>query len=252
MSSQSTVTDRDVHAMLAITRAYTDEEDDTGGGLPWQLLHDLRDLVECDQLAVSGQDTQKWDFFVEQEVPRIIFSSADLEAYEETYREHYWTSTCSLPDRMNDPTLVFRDSDVLSPEAARHDAMHIDLLHPAGQVHEIMVCLDAGGPQRTVRLLFARGPGADFSDRDLAVLTLLRPHLQTAYDTAERRRRGVAPLTARQRVVMRHVAAGYTNAQIARRMDISPATVRKHLENVFARLDVDNRGAAVAEVSRLL
>ena len=44
---------------------------------------------------------------------------------------------------------------------------------------------------------------------------------------------------------MQYVAAGFTNAQIARRMRVSEGTVRKHLENVFARLSVTSRTAAI-------
>jgi hypothetical protein len=38
-----------------------------------------------------------------------------------------------------------------------------------------MLCLP-GGPGRTMRLILFRGPGPDFSERDRALLTLLRPH----------------------------------------------------------------------------
>jgi DNA-binding NarL/FixJ family response regulator len=41
------------------------------------------------------------------------------------------------------------------------------------------------------------------------------------------------------------VAAGHTNRQIARRFGISEGTVRTHLENIYARLQVSSRTAAV-------
>jgi DNA-binding NarL/FixJ family response regulator len=40
-------------------------------------------------------------------------------------------------------------------------------------------------------------------------------------------------------------AAGHTNTQIARRLGISEGTVRTHLENIYERLDVSSRTAAV-------
>jgi DNA-binding NarL/FixJ family response regulator len=118
--------------------------------------------------------------------------------------------------------------------------------HFRGQVeHEMMVCLPAG-PGRSVRLIFFRGAGADFTERDRGLLALLRPHLHEAYRVAERRRRGdTLELTPRQRELLHLVADGYTNAQIGRRLGLSEATVRKHLENIFARLRVTNRTAAV-------
>lgn len=53
-------------------------------------------------------------------------------------------------------------------------------------------------------------------------------------------------LTARERQVLERVAAGDRNAEIAIRLGISPLTIRKHLENVFAKLGVENRTAAAA------
>jgi len=96
-----------------------------------------------------------------------------------------------------------------------------------------------------VRLTLNRGPGPDFSERDRAVLTLLGPHLDQAYLDAERRRHPVPQLTARQTGLLDLVAAGHTNTQIARRLGISEGTVRTHLENIYERLQVSSRTAAV-------
>jgi hypothetical protein len=41
------------------------------------------------------------------------------------------------------------------------------------------------------------------------------------------------------------VAAGHTNAQIARRLGISEGTVRTHLENIYRLLKVSSRTGAV-------
>jgi DNA-binding NarL/FixJ family response regulator len=74
---------------------------------------------------------------------------------------------------------------------------------------------------------------------------LLRPHLQQAYLEAERRRHPVPQLTARHWDLLRLLAAGHTNAQIARRLGISEGTVRTHLENIYEELHVSSRTAAV-------
>jgi DNA-binding NarL/FixJ family response regulator len=53
-------------------------------------------------------------------------------------------------------------------------------------------------------------------------------------------------LTPRQWELLSLVAAGHGNAQIARRLGLSPGTVRKHLENIYSRLGVSPRTAALA------
>jgi DNA-binding CsgD family transcriptional regulator len=55
-----------------------------------------------------------------------------------------------------------------------------------------------------------------------------------------------AGLTARELQVIRLVAAGHTNREIAERLVISDKTVARHLHNVFAKLDLPNRSAATA------
>lgn len=54
------------------------------------------------------------------------------------------------------------------------------------------------------------------------------------------------PLTARQRQVLRLVAAGHTNAQTARRLATEPTTVNRHMSEIFKRLGVHDRAHAVA------
>ena len=53
-------------------------------------------------------------------------------------------------------------------------------------------------------------------------------------------------LTPRQRTILDQVATGATNAQIAANLEISPATVNKHLEQIYRRLDIHSRTAAAA------
>jgi DNA-binding CsgD family transcriptional regulator len=129
--------------------------------------------------------------------------------------------------------------------------MYCDLYQPQGIDHELMLTLPARpgqtpGPGRTLRLFLFRGPGADFSEADRALLTLLRPHLHQAYLDAERRRHPRPELTARHWQLLDLLAAGHTNAQIARRLGLSEGTVRTHLENIYRRLQVSNRVAAVS------
>jgi DNA-binding CsgD family transcriptional regulator len=53
-------------------------------------------------------------------------------------------------------------------------------------------------------------------------------------------------LTGRELDVLRLVAVGNSNAEIAERLVLSDKTVARHLTNIFAKLDVPSRTAAVA------
>ena len=55
-----------------------------------------------------------------------------------------------------------------------------------------------------------------------------------------------ACLTARELQVLELVARGMSSAEAARELVVRPATVSKHLENVYRKLGVRNRAAALA------
>jgi two-component system nitrate/nitrite response regulator NarL len=57
-------------------------------------------------------------------------------------------------------------------------------------------------------------------------------------------------LTERELEVLRGVAEGWSAAEIGERLHLSPTTVKSHLRNLYAKLDVGDRAAAVAEAMR--
>jgi DNA-binding CsgD family transcriptional regulator len=73
-------------------------------------------------------------------------------------------------------------------------------------------------------------------------LLILEEHRRTDDDAAG--------LTPREQEVIALVADGLRNSEIAERLWVSPATVRKHLENIYDKLGVHTRTAAVARVQR--
>jgi DNA-binding CsgD family transcriptional regulator len=106
--------------------------------------------------------------------------------------------------------------------------------------------------------------GTDYTDRELLLLDALR-HALLAYEShrvlaAEVARlaqlsQATTPrgtLSARENEILDLVARGATNGQIAEQLWLSPATVKKHLENVYAKLEVGSRTAALAQTGRSL
>jgi DNA-binding CsgD family transcriptional regulator len=62
---------------------------------------------------------------------------------------------------------------------------------------------------------------------------------------------GPSPLSPREREVLRHLAEGAADRDVAERLFLSPHTVHRHVANILVKLDVPSRAAAVAAASRL-
>jgi DNA-binding CsgD family transcriptional regulator len=61
----------------------------------------------------------------------------------------------------------------------------------------------------------------------------------------------VASLTPREQEILQLAAEGLSGRSIAERLVLSPATVKTHFANLYAKLDVGDRAAAVAKGMRL-
>jgi DNA-binding CsgD family transcriptional regulator len=250
MSTPIRASDQDLRALAAIV---SQDRTDLPGGeglLPPSLLAELMGQIRCDGISVERYDTIR-------QVHRWLQGddedddSGPSEDWNRVFWTHYWDCLlCSHPARTGDMRSVVKPSDFYSAQQWHSTGMYIDCIRPQGLEHHLMLALPErpepdAGPGRHLRLVLHRGPGPDFSERDRALLVLLRPHLHQAYLDAERRRHPVPRLTPRQNDLLRLVAAGLTNAQIARRLGISEGTVRTHLEHVYDRLGVSSRTAAV-------
>jgi DNA-binding NarL/FixJ family response regulator len=60
-----------------------------------------------------------------------------------------------------------------------------------------------------------------------------------------------AGLTKREQEVMKWIARGCSNKQIAGKLFISEETVKKHVKNIFTKLSVTNRIAALRKAGML-
>jgi DNA-binding CsgD family transcriptional regulator len=99
------------------------------------------------------------------------------------------------------------------------------------------------GPDHVLRLWLVRRT-SDFTERDRSLIALAAPALERLL-RAQPRSSLPPSLTAQERRVLHHVAAGLSNAEIAERLVVAPCTVRKHLENAYRKLGVTNRLAAL-------
>jgi DNA-binding CsgD family transcriptional regulator len=161
----------------------------------------------------------------------------------------------------------FRVSDVMSQRQWRATPVAREAMPDAADQLGAML----GARDRGVLNVVLTRVGGTFADRERDVLGLVLRHLAVAVSRARPRRAvalqsapsagwvPVAPaagdgpverLTPRELQVLRLVADGLTDAQVASRLRLSPRTVSKHLQRIYARLEVPNRAAAVTRLRR--
>jgi two-component system, NarL family, nitrate/nitrite response regulator NarL len=82
--------------------------------------------------------------------------------------------------------------------------------------------------------------------------TVLAPEVQAgvAAEVRSRWRPDAPSLSERERQVLEMIAEGMLAPEIGRRLYLSPATVKSHLQSLYEKLGVSDRAAAVAEAMR--
>jgi len=156
----------------------------------------------------------------------------------------FWDSTCSHPQRTGDANILW--SGFTPPDPPGSGGIHMrEFIDAVGWRDEVLVPLGSHDTDDHRLLLFRRS-GPRFSERDMLLMTLLRGAVAERHERHVRRCSGAAQLTVRQTEILRLVAAGATNRQIARALTISEGTARTHLANIYTRLGATNRTQALA------
>ena len=215
---------------------------------PEQVLARLRELVPCDTVSYGDFDPDcdreghVWRTGVGYSgEPRAPVTPAVCEAhsrlaYQYPYRP--WSP---------EATRALRWSDLLSRREWHALDLYWEVCRALDGEYELELWLAT--PEGVAGGFAFDSFKRDFSERDKLVLDTLRPHLVQLWCNADARRResrSLAALTPREREILRWVARGKSNREIAALLYLAPGTIRKHLENVYEKLGVTNRAGAVA------
>lgn len=150
-------------------------------------------------------------------------------------------------------------SDVLTRRAWHRTGLYAEAYGKLGQ--EDGLALDIPLARSGVLTLNMTRARRGFRDAERLGLRLLEPHVQACWQrlrTQERLRAAVDAhgrvtperLSAREREVLLWVANGLSNQRIAEQLGIRPATVKRHLENLYGKLGVAGRADARALLER--
>ncbi len=153
---------------------------DDVAGLTDTLLSGLHALIACDTAAVEEVGPQA--------MRRTASPAADdLERYQPLFLEHLHQHPMIAHFQATGDTSPSRFTDFVTDRELHQTALYTDVLRHVGV--ERQTGFPATGPRPPfVGVTVNRASGADFSDRDLAVLGLLRPIAALAWHAAELRR----------------------------------------------------------------
>jgi DNA-binding CsgD family transcriptional regulator len=239
-----TVSEHDTLVLRDIVASATTVEDDRAP-VPWPFLAGLGELFRSEHGYLAELDTisRRHVFMQRLEGQEVVHESLE-EARVNSFWTKFWTPEgCGHPSLTGDIETVTKRSDFRSVRELRS----LGKWSPEC-ANYLMARIRLAQSGHHLRLLLYRSQGSDFSERERLMLTLLRPHIEHAYQTGVRARSPRQDLTPRQTELLALVRDGRTNRQVARALGISEATVRTHLNNIYERLDVASRTEAVTRV----
>ena len=226
------------------------------------ILERISQMIGLEWGCYSHHDESSRHLLIDAEFP------VNPAAEPWTPNDHEWrvikteNPFCLYVDRTGDRYFTARRLTDVTEMGSYSQTEHFEMCGIAELPHSLLMRLPGEG--KTHWTLEVTRAGRDYTQRDVALLDALRPALlayesyRTLAATVEALR-SARPgstadhvLTARESEVLDLVASGETNAAIAERLWISPGTVKKHLENVYEKLGVGSRTAALARTGRSL
>jgi GAF domain-containing protein len=157
-----------------------------------------------------------------------------------------------LDDSFTGQAIRLRRPITIDDVRVHPDFKHHELAVEQGWVSAIVVpMLMPGEPERALgSFSLYTSSLRDFSDWDKKLLTTLANHAAIAIQNAKgvARLKQAQNLSEREREVLNLLTQGRTNKEIAEELVVSVNTIKKHVQSIFTKLNVDSRAAAVAKV----
>ena len=161
--------------------------------------------------------------------------------------------------------------DVVDRASFQKSEYYNEFLRPLQIYHEVIVYLQAG--HRILGILSVmRNPSRAFAPGEIELLRLLEPYLSMSFDNLiiryENTRFNSNPTTAspvvewqkirsrfkltqREAEVIDGIIRGMTNARIAEELFIAETTVKKHIQNICAKMSLNSRTAIIYNIMKL-
>jgi DNA-binding CsgD family transcriptional regulator len=219
------------------------------------ILAGVADLVGCDIATYNEIGNLPDHLGYYAAYPARSLDPASITVFQQHLHEHPLLLHYRAAG-ITDPTKI---SDFLSRQQFHRLGLYSEFFGRIPVEHQIAFSMPGSTDDRLVAIALNRS-GADFTEADRALLSVLQAPLGHALRRSRAQGRArfalaragaydESDLTDRETQVLQLAAAGRTNQAIATAIDVSPRTIAKHLENIYRKLGVTSRAAAVYAVA---
>lgn len=207
--------------------------------------------------VLISYDKAMFDFGTNKENNIIFFDPVAVNIKEEhlrKYFEYYQKMDYTLWIFAQSNAIVYRDTELIDNRIREKTEIFNDWMLPMDTYFTGGTSIIHKGILLGSLTLFRSEISGDFSDKDLFILNILNGHLSNRLIQIQQRNKTDMferedgynftrrfNLTNREIEIIELVFAGLTNQEISNRIFVSPNTVKKHVQNIFRKLEVKSR-----------
>jgi DNA-binding CsgD family transcriptional regulator len=205
-------------------------------------------------IGLIGADSCSYNQFGPVGVLAWSVEPADAGAFpgsDELFRLHIGEHPVLAHHRRTGNGEARRISDFLSDRKFRELGLYRDFYRPRGVNYQL--AMSVPGPDGGLIGVALNRERGEFSGNDVRLLNSLRRHVRQAAEFSARLLppelhdpSGHPLLTPREEEILQLAAEGYASKQMARHLGVECCTVSNHLQNIYRKLDVTSRSAAIA------
>lgn len=192
------------------------------------------------------------------------FGDSFQKDFEDAYQEKYSSFDYTKWYINNEKSIAFIESELIHNSARTNTVFYKEFLEPRGLIYSLGAYLISKETAEIIGAiaLYRGHRREDFSHRDLDIMNIMLPHITQSLENCIRfgpqqisgmdlTLMNIHHLTRREVDIIHEIKAGLTNDEIASSLNLSTNTVKKHLYNIFQKMNVPSLAKLVKKLENI-